>query len=191
MKTAKQDGFAGGWWSGAEMRPSANFDDRPPHVEIDMLVVHAISLPPGEFGSGDIHGLFCNTLDCAKHPYYAGLVGLKVSAHFLIDRGGQVTQYVPVQQQAWHAGISSFGGRQKCNERSLGIELEGSDECPFTALQINQLIRVSAALFVEFPQLSLAHVVGHADISPNRKTDPGPYFDWIAFRAALAAARRF
>jgi N-acetyl-anhydromuramoyl-L-alanine amidase len=178
-----------GWWSKATQRRSPNCDERPADSTVDMLVIHAISLPPSEFGSGDIHKLFCNTLDCSQHPYYQGLIGLAVSAHFLIDRDGCVAQYVSVFQQAWHAGASRFGGRERCNARSIGIELEGDDASPFTVEQSSRLIQLARVLVVAFPAISLARMVGHVDIAPTRKTDPGPCFDWIAFRAALVPAR--
>ncbi|MSR14368.1 MAG: 1,6-anhydro-N-acetylmuramyl-L-alanine amidase AmpD [Gammaproteobacteria bacterium] len=181
--------FTEGWWSAAERRPSPNHDLRPPHT-VDMLVVHAISLPPGEYGSAAISALFCNTLDYGAHPYYSGLQGLKVSAHFLIERDGRLTQYVSVLHRAWHAGVSRFSGQNACNNRSIGVELEGCDDDPFTPAQYLSLGRLTAALFGQFPALSLARIVGHADIAPDRKTDPGPLFDWIGFRAAVAAARR-
>jgi N-acetyl-anhydromuramoyl-L-alanine amidase len=182
--------FADGWWSAAERRPSPNHDERPPGTAIDMLVVHAISLPPGEFGGSNIHALFCNTLDCASDPRYGELRGLKVSAHFLINRDGWLTQYVSVHRRAWHAGRSRFGGREACNDRSIGIELEGTDAHCFTEAQYDALTQISAALFAEFPDMSLSRVVGHSDIAPTRKTDPGPQFDWIRFRASLAMRLR-
>lgn len=153
-----------------------------------MIVVHAISLPPGQFGTGHVDRLFTNLLDHTAHPAYAALEGLKVSAHFLIDRLGVFTQYVSLEQRAWHAGESSFAGLKACNHRSIGIELEGSDEVPFTAAQYACLAMLCADLRQLHPAITLARIVGHSDIAPGRKTDPGPYFDWVALRAAVATA---
>ncbi len=182
--------FIDGWWSQSARRPSPNYNTRPARTVIDMLVVHAISLPPGEYGSGDVEALFCNTLECDKHPYYAHLQALKVSAHFFIDRAGRTTQYVSVSDRAWHAGASRFGGRENCNDRSVGVELEGCDTDLFTPAQYRALNDVSRMLMDEFPAISLARVVGHSDIAPVRKTDPGRGFDWIRYRAALAVRIR-
>jgi len=179
--------FPNGWWSSAVHRPSPHRDAWPPGAIVDMLVIHAISLPPQEFGGAYVDALFMGTLDPAAHPALGDLGGLRVSAHFLIDRGGAVTQYVPLSARAWHAGVSSFGGVPACNDRALGIELEGADTCPFTDAQYARLVELGAALFAALPALRLSRVVGHADIAPGRKTDPGPCFDWIRFRAALAA----
>jgi AmpD protein len=148
-------------------------------------VIHAISLPPQEFGGTYIDALFMNQLQATDHPGLADLADLRVSTHFLIERGGQVVQYVPVTSRAWHAGASSFGGVSACNHRSLGIELEGADTCPFAPAQYATLITLCADLCRAFPFITVARIVGHADIAPGRKTDPGPYFDWVGFRAAL------
>lgn len=184
--------FPGGWWLSAARRPSRNCDAWPLAAAVDMLVIHAISLPPCEFGGQFIDALFLNQLSAAAHPSFVDLASLRVSAHFVIDRGGQVMQYVPVSARAWHAGVSSFGGIAACNDRALGIELEGADTCAFAAAQYSALIALSVALCVAFPAVRLARIVGHEDIAPGRKTDPGPYFDWIGYRAALrgALARR-
>jgi len=154
-----------------------------------MIVVHAISLPPGEFGGDCVDALFMNSLDPSHHPAFAGLDELRVSAHFLIDRAGALTQYVPVEARAWHAGISSFGGVTACNHRSIGIELEGTDDVPFTEAQYHSLEALCAALMLEYPDITLARIVGHVDIAPGRKTDPGPCFDWIRLRAGVRARR--
>jgi AmpD protein len=180
--------FTAGWWRLARRRPSPNFDQWPSDACIDMLVIHAISLPPQEFGGPFIDALFLNRLPLSAHPTLAALEGLHVSAHFLIERGGQIVQYVPVTARAWHAGVSSFGGRAACNNRALGIELEGADTCAFAPAQYSALTTLSAALCLAYPALSLARIVGHADIAPGRKTDPGPHFDWVRFRAELRGA---
>lgn len=180
--------FAGGWWRSARRRPSPNFDQRPPATVVDLLVIHAISLPPQEFGGPYIDALFMNQLQPADHPTFAALAGSRVSAHFLIERGGHVLQFVPVTARAWHAGLSSFGGISACNDRSIGIELEGADTCRFAPVQYMGLTTLCAALCGAYPHLSLARVVGHADIAPGRKTDPGPHFDWVGFRAGLRGA---
>lgn len=177
--------FVGGWWPAARHRRSPNFDERPPVTCIDLVVIHAISLPPQEFGGTYIDALFMNQLQAADHPGLADLAGLRVSTHFLIARDGQVVQYVPVTARAWHAGASSFGGVGACNNCSLGIELEGADTCAFAPVQYSALVTLSAALCAAFPLVTLARIVGHADIAPGRKTDPGPYFDWVGFRAEL------
>ena len=181
--------FHAGRYRGAVWRPSPNCDDRPSGVTIDLLVIHAISLPPGKFGGQDIDALFCNTLDCTADPFYAELVGLHVSAHFVIERHGGVTQYVSTERRAWHAGVSSFGGRTLCNDYSIGIELEGDDATPFESSQYAALIKLTCALRQAHPRIAISRMVGHADIAPARRTDPGPYFDWVRFRASLVAGR--
>jgi len=169
-----------GWIEGARRVASPNCDERPAGSAIELLVVHAISLPPGEFGGPHIADLFCNRLDCGAHPYFATLRDLKVSSHFLIRRDGELVQFVSCAQRAWHAGESSWRGRSRCNDFSLGIELEGTDEMPFTDAQYAQLAGLTRALAAAYP---VADIVGHADIAPGRKTDPGPHFDWPRFRA--------
>jgi AmpD protein len=181
--------FEAGWWREATRRSSPHCDARPAGCTPDLLVIHAISLPPGEFGGPYVHALFGDTLNCDAHPYFAGLRGLRVSAHFFVDREGAVSQYVPVTARAWHAGVSAFGGVSACNDRSIGIELEGCDDLPFTPAQYVSASRLGVQLMRSFPGISYARVVGHADIAPGRKTDPGPLFDWIGFRAALVAQR--
>ena len=164
-----------GWISGARRIDSPNHDDRPAGAAISMIVVHAISLPPSRFGSDDIARLFTNTLDPAAHPYFSQISSLSVSAHFLIRRDGELIQFVACQQRAWHAGVSSWKGRERCNDFSLGIELEGCDEQPFEDVQYLRLIDLIASLRESYPITAL---VGHSDIAPGRKTDPGPCFDW-------------
>ena len=171
--------------SGAEQVESTNCDDRPPGVGVDTLVVHAISLPPDEFGGGHVTELFTNCLDGGAHPYFAEIRHLRVSAHFLVTRDGGITQYVPVHRRAWHAGQSRFRGRETVNDFSIGIELEGCDTRPFEAAQYESLSGLSRALMTAFPAITSDRIVGHSDISPGRKTDPGPCFDWPRFLASL------
>ncbi len=165
--------------------PSPNQDERPPGAEIDLVVVHGISLPPGCFGGEAIDRLFTNCLDAAKHPFFAEIQGLRVSAHVLIRRRGDVVQYVPFHRRAWHAGVSSFEGRERCNDFSVGIELEGTDETPYERSQYHALAGVVAALRSAYPGISPDRIAGHSDIAPGRKTDPGPAFDWPRFRQLL------
>lgn len=171
-----------GWLSGVRQRTSPNYDQRPPQTQIDMLVIHNISLPPSEFGGSGIEKFFTNQLETDAHPYYAQLKGVKVSAHFLIRRNGEIVQFVSCQQRAWHAGVSSWQGRGRCNDFSLGVELEGSDFVPFTDQQYAALSRLSRRLKRVY---QIRHIVGHADIAPLRKTDPGPCFDWPRYLATL------
>lgn len=170
---------------GARFVPSPNFDERPADAGIDVLIIHAISLPPGEFGGDAIEHLFCNALDFSRHPYFRQIDGLKVSAHLLIRRDGQLLQFVPFDKRAWHAGASCCEGRTRVNDFSIGIELEGTDDMPFTEAQYQVLVESSRALMLAYPHITPARVYGHADISPGRKTDPGPCFDWARYRAAL------
>lgn len=151
----------------------------------ELVVVHAISLPPGNYGTGDVERLFTNTLDPCAHPYFAALDGLRVSAHFFIAREGCLTQFVALHDRAWHAGRSCWRGREACNDFSIGIELEGCDEEPFTALQYQALGRLLTDLKRCMPVLDGERIVGHSDIAPDRKTDPGPCFDWQRVRRDL------
>ncbi|MBU3694825.1 MAG: 1,6-anhydro-N-acetylmuramyl-L-alanine amidase AmpD [Rhodocyclaceae bacterium] len=171
-----------GWLRGVRRQPSPNVDARPP-LPVELLVVHNISLPPGEFGSGDIFALFGNRLDPARHPFYRQLEGLRVSAHFVVERCGRITQCVSVFERAWHAGVSCWQGRERCNDFSVGIELEGSDDRDFTEAQYAALAGLAAQLVAALP---LRAAAGHSDIAPGRKTDPGPHFDW----SRLALPRR-
>jgi len=173
---------ASGWASGARHLVSPNQDARPPGTRIELLLIHNISLPPGEFGTGQIERLFTNRLDLDAHPYFAALRGLQVSAHFLIARNGQVTQFVGCAERAWHAGTSVFEGRPRCNDFSLGIELEGTDQVAYSDVQYETLGRLARALFAAYP---LRAVRGHSDVSSPRKTDPGAAFDWHRFAGAL------
>ena len=171
-----------GWLSGVRKVASPNYDQRPQGTVIDLLVIHNISLPPEQFGGPGIVKFFTNQLDIDAHPYYEQLKGVKVSAHFLIRRTGEIVQFVPCQQRAWHAGASSWQGRTRCNDFSIGIELEGSDFVPYTDPQYAALARLTRRLQRSYPIRSIA---GHSDIAPVRKTDPGPYFDWPRYRARL------
>ena len=162
--------------------PSPNFDARPEGMAIDLLVVHAISLPPGEFGGPWIDALFQNRLDPEAHPYFREIEGREVSAHFLIRRDGGLRQYVSIDDRAWHAGASEWKGRTRCNDFSIGVELEGADDVPFAEPQYDTLAALTRALLERLGALDIA---GHSDIAPGRKTDPGPWFDWERFRAGL------
>jgi len=166
---------ADGWLEFATRIPSPNFDTRPPGAAPTLVVIHAISLPPGEFGGDDVVALFTNRLDPGRHPYFAAIASLRVSAHFLIRRSGELIQFVSCNNRAWHAGVSSWRGRKRCNDFSVGIELEGCDTQPFEANQYDRLVALIAELRTRY---ALADIAGHSDIAPGRKTDPGPYFDW-------------
>lgn len=162
----------------AKQVPSPNCDARPDGSPIDLLVIHAISLPAGEFGGPWIDQLFCNQLDPNAHSDFVDICELTVSAHVLIRRDGEIVQYVPFQQRAWHAGESSFQGRERCNDFSIGIELEGCDQQAFEDSQYQQLAQLIRALMHHYPGINREHIVGHSDIAPGRKTDPGPHFNW-------------
>jgi AmpD protein len=176
---------AAGWLQPARHCPSANCNERPPGSVVELLVVHNISLPAGLFGGGYIEALFTNRLDCAADPSFGELAGLEVSAHLLIDRAGVVTQFVGFDQRAWHAGKSRFEGRENCNDFSIGIELEGTDLLPYTDAQYAALAAVTRLLLQRYPALAPRRIVGHSDIAPDRKTDPGPAFDWARLRRQL------
>jgi N-acetyl-anhydromuramoyl-L-alanine amidase len=169
----------------ARQVPSPNFDERPEGSEVDLLVVHAISLPPGEFGGDAVLDFFTNRLDPAAHPYFSEIAGLRVSSHFFIRRSGELIQFVSCAKRAWHAGQSQWRGRNRCNDFSIGVELEGSDAIAFSAQQYEKLERLTRALQRAFP---IAGLVGHCDIAlpPGRKTDPGPNFDWSRFAGLTA-----
>jgi N-acetyl-anhydromuramoyl-L-alanine amidase len=170
---------------GATYVHSPNQDARPPGATIDLIVVHGISLPPGTFGGAWVEALFTNRLPAEAHPFFKSIEGLRVSAHFYVRRDGHVIQFVPCHARAWHAGASSWGYRLACNDFSVGIELEGADDVPYEAVQYDALARLIEALVATYPTLSGTAVVGHSDVAPGRKTDPGPAFDW----ERLAAAR--
>ena len=178
---------AAGRVAGARYIPSPNCNDRPPGSAIGLLVIHHISLPPGEFGGNGIIELFTNRLDPAAHPYYAAIAGARVSAHFLIRRSGELIQFVPCGKRAWHAGESSWKGRARCNDFSVGVELEGTGEVPFTGAQYRRLAALTRALTARYP---IADIAGHSDIAPGRKTDPGPSFDWARYRGLLENGRQ-
>nr|WP_246481111.1 1,6-anhydro-N-acetylmuramyl-L-alanine amidase AmpD [Motiliproteus sediminis] len=173
--------------AGAVYVPSPNCNDRPADGAVDLLVLHNISLPPGQFGSGCVTDFFTNTLDPARHPYFETIAGLQVSAHLLIERDGRVIQFVPFHRRAWHAGVSCWQGREQCNDYSIGIELEGTDDTPYTDAQYSQLVRVVHSLQQAYPALTAERIVGHSDIAAGRKTDPGTAFDWRRFRGELEA----
>jgi AmpD protein len=172
-----------GWLGAAQRVPSPNRDARPPDSLVEIVVIHAISLPPGCFGGDGIERLFTNTLDPQADAYYASIWQLRVSAHFLVRRDGALLQFVACEERAWHAGVSAWNGRSRCNDFSIGIELEGCDELPFEPAQYRVLARLVRLLARRYP---IADVVGHADIAPGRKTDPGPHFDWPRLRRSLA-----
>lgn len=171
-----------GWLSGVRRIASPNHDKRPHGTAVDLLVIHNISLPPDQFGGPSIVNFFTNKLDTGLHPYFEQLQDVRVSSHFLIRRDGRIVQFVPCARRAWHAGVSSWQGRARCNDFSIGIELEGSDFVPFTGQQYAALAYVTRRLQRAYPIRSIA---GHSDIAPGRKTDPGPYFDWARYRASL------
>ena len=178
-----------GIMQGVRQVASPNFDARPSGVVADLIVVHGISLPPGDFGGPWIDRLFTNSLPRDIHPYFEEIDGLRVSSHLLVARDGALTQFVKFTDRAWHAGESRYEGRSACNDFSIGIELEGGDTVPYEAAQYDTLAEVVAALCDAYPRLSTDRLVGHSDISPGRKTDPGPAFDWERARRRIAAAR--
>lgn len=173
-----------GWVTGARHCPSPNCNGRPAD-EVSLLVIHNISLPPGEFGGGWVQRFFQNQLPADAHPYFASIAEMRVSAHFLIERDGGLTQFVSCRERAWHAGVSSFVGRESCNDFSLGIELEGTDDLPYTVAQYATLQALTRQLLSAYPLLTRQRICGHSDIAPQRKTDPGPAFDWPQYFAGL------
>ena len=170
---------------GAAFLASPNHDERPDPQDISLLVVHAISLPPDRFGGPWIDDLFLNRLDPAADPYFESIRELRVSAHACIFRDGRITQYVPFDRRAWHAGKSVYEGRERCNDFSIGVELEGCDTQPFAGAQYHALAALTNALLRAYPRLTPARIAGHSDIAPGRKTDPGPCFDWARYRAGI------
>lgn len=175
-----------GWFSGVRQVPTDNADLRPEGEPISLLVLHNISLPPGEFGGEAIEAFFCNRLDCSSHPWFERLRDLRVSAHLLIRRDGQCVQFAPFQDRAWHAGRSIFEGKPECNDYSIGVELEGTDDTPYTAEQYRTLIEIARSLMTAYPLITPDRIVGHEHVAPERKTDPGPAFDWAYFLDHLA-----
>jgi N-acetyl-anhydromuramoyl-L-alanine amidase len=176
------------WLMGAERCPSPNHDDRPDGTEPSLLVIHSISLPAGDFGNGNVEALFCNRLDCSSHPVFGDLEGLRVSAHLLVARDGRVVQFVPFDRRAWHAGRSSYRGRAHCNDFSIGIELEGTDTLPFEEAQYRSLAAITRTLMARYRMISPSRIVGHVEVAPDRKTDPGPLFDWRRYLLSLLDA---
>lgn len=174
---------AEGWCVDARRLPSPNCDARPDGAAIALLVVHNISLPPHQFGGEWVEDFFLNRLDASAHPFFATIAGVRVSSHFYIRRDGSVVQFVPCSLRAWHAGVSHWRGRDRCNDFSIGIELEGSDLIPFRDAQYDALVRLTTTLQARYP---IAEVLGHSDIAPGRKSDPGQFFDWPRLRAAIA-----
>jgi AmpD protein len=178
--------WQGGWWRPARRCPSPNFGPRPAGTAVSLVVVHSISLPPGEYGGDDVQRLFTNRLDTSAHPFYAGLQGLEVSAHFLVRRDGRTLQFVSCDERAWHAGVSGWRGRDNCNDWSIGIELEGLEGQCFEPAQYRQLAVLLRALAGRYP---IAEAVGHEHVAPGRKSDPGPGFDWNELRRVLRRHR--
>lgn len=173
----------------AEQRYSGNCDARPDSADVCLLVLHNITLPPGDDRVDYIDALFCNTLDCSAHPSFSGLENQRVSAHLLICRDGTILQYVAFDKRAWHAGASSWNGRSSCNNFAIGVELQGTDTQAYEDIQYNVLAEVVRALFRQYPQLSLSHIVGHQEIAPGRKTDPGSSFDWQRLYSEIDVTR--
>jgi AmpD protein len=171
-----------GWFSGVRKVPSPNFDARPSRMPISLLIIHSISLPPNEFGGNGVSQLFTNTLNPDEHPYYEQLRGVKVSSHFFIRRNGEIVQYVSCLYRAWHAGLSRWQGRTRCNDFSLGIEMEGSDFVPYTDAQYLSLSYLTRRLQRAY---RFSDITGHSDVAPQRKTDPGPYFEWARYLKSL------
>jgi AmpD protein len=169
----------GGWYGAARREPSPNFGERPRGVAVDLVVLHSISLPPGVFGTGRVRDLFLNQLDTGSHPYFAQLQGVEVSAHFFIERNGRLWQFVDCDARAWHAGVSSYRGRENCNDYSIGVELEGLEGGRFEAEQYQCLLLLTQAIRARY---AVRYVAGHEHIAPARKADPGPGFDWIALQ---------
>ncbi|HET9122381.1 MAG TPA: 1,6-anhydro-N-acetylmuramyl-L-alanine amidase AmpD [Acidiferrobacteraceae bacterium] len=177
---------ATGLLEGVRYVASPNCDSRPEDTALEVLVIHSISLPPGEFGGDDVEALFCNRLRAESHPAYRDIAGLRVSAHLFVRRSGEIVQFVPLHLRAWHAGVSEYRGRSRVNDFSIGIELEGSDHRPYTDAQYAVLTELSVALLDAYPTLRSSAIVGHSDVAPGRKTDPGPYFEWGRYRRALS-----
>lgn len=175
------------WLSGITRTPSENFNARPDPDAVSLLVIHNISLPPGQFGGDYIEQFFTNCLDHSQHPFFKEIEGLQVSAHFLIKRTGAVIQFVPLNQRAWHAGCSSHQGQENCNDFSIGIELEGTDHTPYTEAQYQALVQLTHQIQQYYPAITSDRITGHSDIAPERKTDPGAAFDWQKYKDSLKA----
>lgn len=179
--------FQQGWWALARHCHSPNFNQRPLVDDISLLVIHNISLPPSQFYGDCVERFFCNQLDSNEHPFFQDIKKLQVSSHFFIRRDGEVVQFVGCNDRAWHAGVSTFAARENCNDFAIGIELEGTDTTPYTDSQYQVLLELTQALQTEYPLITPERIVGHSDIAPGRKTDPGPAFDWARFTAGLSA----
>ena len=180
--SAEGSGF---WYPAAQRLPSTNANERPDGVAVSLLVIHCISLPPGEFGTGCVAEFFTNRLDFDRHPSFESIRDTRVSAHLMIERTGALTQFVPFDRRAWHAGVSWFRGREHCNDFSIGIELEGTVDGDYTAIQYRQLAAVTRALITRYPELTADRIAAHSEIAPERKEDPGPRFDWSRYRELL------
>ena len=174
------------WLDGVKQVPSPFHDARPDSADISLLVIHNISLPPGQFGGPYIEQLFTGTLDPGEHPYFELISGFRVSAHCLIRRNGDIIQFVPFDCRAWHAGVSTFARRDKCNDYSIGIELEGTDTLPYTPAQYATLATLTRALLDHYPRMDASRITGHEFIAPGRKTDPGLAFDWLSYKLSLS-----
>ena len=185
MQSAPQFQVVNGQLIGARQVPSPNYNQRPENTEIQLIVIHNISLPPSQFGGGYIQQFFQNKLDWSIHPYFQTIEGMQVSAHLLILRTGEVIQFVNFNDRSWHAGRSSYLAQKECNDYSIGIELEGSDDLPFEIEQYQALVEIVTVLRQAYPKIQ-NHIAGHSDIAPKRKTDPGLYFDWQLFRQLLS-----
>jgi AmpD protein len=174
------------WLDAVKHTPSPNFDARPDNCSIDLLVIHNISLPPGVFSGDDVEAFFLNHLDHSKHYFFEEIRELKVSSHLFIRRNGDAQQFVDLDDRAWHAGQSTWQGKERCNDFSIGIELEGTDDQPFTEAQYATLIQLTQQIQQHYPAIKNERIVGHSDIAPGRKTDPGPLFDWSRYRQGLS-----
>jgi AmpD protein len=174
------------WLDAVKHTPSPNFDARPTDCSIDLLVIHNISLPPGVFEGDDVEAFFLNQLHHSKHPFFEEIRELKVSSHLFIRRDGSAQQFVDLDNRAWHAGQSTWQGKERCNDFSIGIELEGTDDQTFTDAQYKTLIQLTLQIQQQYPDITNDRIVGHSDIAPDRKTDPGPHFDWSRYRQGLS-----
>lgn len=179
---------ADGWFSGVHRRVSPNQDARPDAEDVSLLILHNISLPPRAFGGPGVYQLFTNRIDPTEHPFYAEIFELRVSAHLWVRRSGRVVQFVPLARRAWHAGVSQWDGRERCNDYSIGIELEGTDDRHFTQAQYAALKSLIPKIQGRYPKITMDRIVGHSDVAPGRKTDPGPCFDWERMRRSLIAS---
>jgi AmpD protein len=184
-KTTGGSKIVDGTMNTAQQITSPNYNQRPSRLDVSLLVIHNISLPPGEYGTGEVENFFCNRLDGNKHPYFADICSVEVSAHLFISRLGEVTQFVNFENRAWHAGLSVFDGSENCNDFSIGIELEGTDEQAYTQAQYLSLVECTLAIQAQYPAITTERITGHSDISPGRKTDPGQAFDWDKFKLLL------